>query len=325
MPKFIYRDPSQPIKMPFWRYLHSLACVLAHRTLPLKWLIMILCAARRIKFRIRPKGLERTARLMDAAMPGGIDRRKIKRYIALSRTIRRIGLYSYAPVFGRSREWLLRKFSPEGLEHLDAAKRAGRGAIILGSNSGLKLWVAPILWQLGYPVHPMQRALVGAENLLLMRWDGMISEILPFPQAHESGMHLKRLYDLLKRGEWIQHVGHHIDTKNGAKARLLGSEVRCLRPPWVLARLTGAPVIPAVVLMDEDYNVRLVIGSPIHVEGGASSEDSMTSGLQSFLDFVTQHVFRVPWNLIVSSYWEALILPEEHSCGTVLPGNSILH
>ena len=297
--------------MSLWTRLKTLARILKYRLLPLKWTFALAACLIRAKVRRNPKQHERTERLLKPFLPSDVTRREIERDIALSRTIYRIGARTHAPVFRRSKGWILRTFRPQGLAHLDEAKRAGRGVIILGTGAGLKAWVAPILRQLGHPLRLMQRERITAENLLLMQWDDATGEVLPFPEDRERGIHLKRLHDLVTSGVWIQHVGHHADDENGIAAKLLGADVRCHRAPWALARLADAPLIPAAVLMDRDYHVTLLIGPPIRVDRQASPEGAMAAALQTYLDFVAQNIFSTkPWNLILPSHWEGLILGE---------------
>ena len=308
MAKFDFKDPSRPVKVPPWTYLRSLVRLLALRSLRPKWSFAIWAWAYRVKMRLRPKRRERMAQFLRPVVSRGTTAAELERHISLSLTVRRIGAYTYAPIFRRSRKWLLRTLRPEGLEYLDEVKRRGRGAIILGSGLGLKAWAGPILRQLGYPARFMQRKRVTAEVLLLMRWDGAVSEVLPYPEDPEGGIHLKRLHDLVKAGAWIRHAVLHPVTANGLRGKVLNYDVRWGRAPWLIARLTGAPLIPLFVFVDRDFSLRFLVHPPIYVDAGASAQDAMRSAFQAYLDLLSQHIRRMPWNLIVPSRWEDLIL-----------------
>ena len=307
MRRFDFKDPSCPVSLPPGAYLKSLVRVLLRRSFPIKWSFMAGAYTSRFKMRARPKRRERMEKLLRLFMSSELSERELERQISLARLITRISVHTYAPVFRRSRRWLLRTFRPEGLEHLEKIKGTGCGVIILGSHAGLNTWVAPILRQLGFSTRIMQRTHIAAENLLLMRWERIISKVLPYPEADEGGAHLKRLYDLVGTGVWIQHVGDHPDYRNGLSGKYLGFEVLCGRAPWVLARLTGTPLIPVLVLMDRDFRFRLLVGAPIHVENGASARSTMTCAFQTYLDFVSEHVLREPWNVNLKC-WEKRIL-----------------
>jgi hypothetical protein len=66
--------------------------------------------------------------------------------------------------------------------------------------------------------------------------------------------------------------------------------------------------VPAAVLMDADFSLRLVIGTPIHVPRGDPPEEAMQAAFQSHLDFIRDHVLPMPWNVTRPSYWEELAL-----------------
>ena len=306
--KFYFDDPSRPIRIPPLAYVRALASILAHRLLPLKWSSVISVWAARVRLRLSPRRRLRRRRFLQAYLPQGAGERELWRASCLSVAIRRLGAGTYAPVFRRSERWLRRTFRPEGLEHLEEAKRAGRGAIILATGAGFKLWAAPILRRMGYPTRLMQRQRVAAETLILMRWEGVVADVLPYPDDEESGAHLKRLYDLVKSGAWIRHVGQNPGHENPLRGRFLGAEIQSGRGPWLLGRMTGAPLIPVAVLMDRDYRFRLIVGAPIHVGDAAAADAAMAAAFQSYLDFVHRHVLRMPWNFTLPSYWEDVAL-----------------
>jgi lauroyl/myristoyl acyltransferase len=261
--------------------------------------------------KLRPKRREKFARMLQAFLPEGTDSREVDRQIILARTVRRIGAHTYAPVWRRSRDWLLEHFRPEGLEEIDRIKREGCGAIVLGTHAGLNAWIAPILRQLGYPVRFMQRQNIGADTFLLVKWEGVASQGLPFPEDGEGGLHFKSLHALLKSGVWIQHVADYADPdpETGLDGTYVGLKVRCGRASWALARLTGAAVIPALVLMDRRVRFRMVFGPPITVSADGDPKEAMTTAMQTYLDFVTREVMKMPWNLSLR-HPHALVPPQ---------------
>jgi len=229
-------------------------------------------------------------------VPAGTSRRELDRQVALSRMVRRLGARTYAPAFRRSKEWIVQALQPEGLEHLAEAKRTG-GAIVLATHAGFTAWVTPVLHQLGYPLRLSQRERIVPEKAILLRWQGLTSEVLPYPESAEGGLHLKALHNLVVAGNWVQQAGDYPSRGSGLRGKYLGFEVRCVRAPWVLARLTGRPAIPILMLMDERLKLKLIVREPIYVARSGNATDATTSALQSYLDFATEHISPVPWNL----------------------------
>jgi len=298
-------DPFQSVKVGPWTYLRLLARLLYYQSLPLRWSLALAAFVSGVKLRIRPRRRERLEQLLKPLLPAGISHRYLARQIAIARSIRRVGAYTYAPVFRRSGEWLLRTFRPEGLEYMKEVMASGRGAVIIGTHAGLNAWAAPILRRLGYPVRLMQRATAAKETLLLMRWDRVVSDVLPYPRVGEEGIHLKRLHDLIKAGVWIQHVGDYPDSERGLRGKYLGCDVCCRQAPWALAQLSGVPLLPVLVLVDHEFRVKLVVGPPIHVDRTSSARQSREAAFQSYLDFVNRRLSGMPWNLGLKN-WEKL-------------------
>jgi lauroyl/myristoyl acyltransferase len=306
--RFDFRDPTEPIRIPAGAYLKAVVRIAANRLLPVKLSCLISVQSARLRLRFSRAREERMSRFLGRYLPDSADGEQLLKAARLSLAVRRMGADTYAPIWRRSPRWLVRRFRPEGLEHLDEIKRSGSGAVILATGMGMKLWTEPILRQLGYPVRPVQRERVNSQVLLLMRWDGAINEALPYPGEDDSGPHMKMLHDLVRQGEWIRHSGQHPGHANPVKGRLLNFEVECGRGPWLIARLTGAPLVPVVVLMDADLTFRLVVGEPIRVDRAGTPDGAMQTAFQSYLDFIDEHVLPWPWNVTRPSYWEELAL-----------------
>ena len=86
----------------------------------------------------------------------------------------------------------------------------------------------------------------------------------------------------------------------------LGHPVGCRPAPLVLGRLTGAPLVPVLVLADEHLVLRLVVGPPIMVSPDGPSKDAIQAAFQAYLDFLGSRLARAPWNLSLID-WEKLL------------------
>jgi lauroyl/myristoyl acyltransferase len=228
-------------------------------------------------------------------LPPGTAPGDLRRLAILSRAVRRLGSHTYAPVARRSNAWLLRTFRPEGLETLDEVKRSGRGAIMLATHAGINGWITPILNQLGYQTLLMQRPNIALHRLITMKLDRWEAKVVPNPGPGNAGLHLKRLHDLLRQGQWLQYGG---DTFNasGLPGTCLGHAHRFNPAPWMLGRLTGAALIPTLLLADERLRPRLIVGPSITVDPDQPPDLALAGALQEYLDFVTRHMAPVPWN-----------------------------
>ncbi len=296
-----FTDPQRPVRIPWHVYAGSAARIAWLRLLPMAWTFPVEAALSAVERWRRPARRRHMAELLEPFVPPGTSRRELHRQVALSRMIRRVGARTYAPVFRRSREWLVQALRPEGLEHLAEVRRTG-GAIVMGAHAGFSPWVTPVLHQLGYPVRLTPRTRIAAEKLMLLRWQGIVSQVLRYPEGSESGAHLKALYDLIRGGVWVQHVGDYPAGRGGLSGSYLGFDVRCVRAPWVLARLAGRPVLPVLILMDRRLRARLIVGEPICVAQAGDATAAMSAALQTYLDFAAAHISPMPWNLNLIHY-----------------------
>jgi lauroyl/myristoyl acyltransferase len=313
LPRVDIDERTNAVGVPAWTYVRSAARALALRLPPPAASARAFYGIYRAALRLSPSWGDRQRRLLRKLMSPNAPRGELERAVAMAFTVKRLGARTYSPVWRRSRDWLLRTFRPEGLQHLAEAKASGGGVVVLTTGAGLKHWGPRILRQLGYPMHMTQRNRMPAEVLVLLKWDRLVPQILPVPPAGQEGLHLKKLHDMIRHGEWLQHVGHHTDEDGGLPGTVFGNEVRCIRGPWELGRLTGAPMFPTVVLMDRDFGFRLVVGRPIRVDRSLPREEGMQAALQAFLDFTATTVFPLPWNVILPTFWE------EHVLGTRSP------
>jgi lauroyl/myristoyl acyltransferase len=306
LPHIDFRQPLDTQTVPPWTAAWYLSRVSSYRLLPVQWALRLCRISRRIELLGHPSRQRHLESILEPMMAEGSTRRDLRRLSVHSKLVRRLGAHTYAAMFRRSRPWLLKTLRPEGLEALERLKNEGRGAVVLACHAGMNAWVGPVLLQLGFPVRLIQRTLVSMHEILLLRADGWDSLALPYPKDGDEGIHLKWLCDLVRQGEWVQHAADARQVR-GVVGRCLGHSVRWCRGPWAIARHTGAPCIPALILMDENFRLRLVLGDPIYVDADGPPAEAMNRGFQAYLDFLDKHLRPIPWNLHLL-VWEKLIV-----------------
>ncbi len=303
-----FRRPDQCLSLPLSDRAGAMSRILLQRALPFGWLFRVHRPGRSIEASARP-GVAADLRRMFASIAPHATEADIERFVRRSLLIRRVGGQTFAGVFRRSREWLVQRLRPEGLDVLEKVRQEGKGAIVLGTHAGMTGWMPAILIQLGFPMWLTPRARIPADALLLLRWSGWVSRVLPFPDPADAGVHLKRLHDILGRGEWIHHTGDYPDREKGIPGKCFGFDVRCRRAPWALARSSGAPLIPALVLLNADFSARLVVGPALYVDARSPAMEAMTAAFQTYLDFVEANLRSQPWNGYLHLLWKSRVGP----------------
>ena len=200
-----------------------------------------------------------------------------------------------------SRRVLARRFTVEGIEHLDAASRAGRGAVLvlphLGSWEIGALWVARRglpLTTVAEPVEPPELFdwLVAEREALGMR-------VLPLgPDAASE------LLATLGRGGFVALLADRDLVGDGIEVELFGETTRIPAGPAVLALRSGAPLIAAAIYMRPGDGHHVLVRPPLDTERrGRLREDvrrvtiELAGELEQLIRLAPEqwHVFRPNW------------------------------
>jgi len=203
----------------------------------------------------------------------------------------------------------------EGLENLDKALSQGRGAILLHPHFGNEECLMPAMGHKGYRVsqiasrwepHYLKGAIYALSNRIRRRaWLMRIGtrESLPVGFVYiDEGV--RDIYRLLARNEVLLLA---MDGREGASwlsVGFLGMQARISPGPMKIARSTGAPVLPVVIIRTGLYAHTVHIMKPIDQPAGGS--DFIESGTRAALAAVEPHIRRHP-----SQYAKFLLLDVE--------------
>lgn len=299
MKKLDFRRPAQCGQPPWFTRLRAGALIALQRHLPLSWSMRLSLLGRGLEMLLHPRRRRMIADVLAPLLAGSAASESLAWHVRMALLVRQTGTRTYAAISNRPRDWLVATLRPEGLETLEALARAGGGAIVLGTHAGMTAWMPAALIQLGLPLRLTQRKRVYPQTLMLLRRDGWIDRVLEYPDEGDEPARLKGLYDLLKQGQWLQHTADYPDHRKGLTGRCFGGTVRCRRGPWALGRLSGAPLVPALVVLEADLRPRLLIGQPIRIDPRAPAQEAMTAAFGQYLSFLEAHLATRPWNLYV--------------------------
>ncbi len=152
-------------------------------------------------------------------------------------------------------------------EILGEMHRNHQPAIFVFSHFGPRYAIAPAFQSVGIPVGlfqglippPLQRKDV---EQFVAQLPGMEVFWINDPKTIRA-IHLKRAVERVQRGEMVAMAidGGHGDVL--ADAEFFGHRIQVARGPAVLARLTGAPLIPITVTWDEGWSIEFRVHAPI--------------------------------------------------------------
>jgi KDO2-lipid IV(A) lauroyltransferase len=152
-----------------------------------------------------------------------------------------------------------------GEEHLDAACVAGRGVILLTAHLGN--------WELGGRLlvprvnRPTHIVLAGEQDTDLERYLRRAGERLRFVTRRHATSTLG-LVAALRRNEAVAMQGDRPTGERDVLVEFFGAPAAFPVGPFVLARATGAPVVPAYCAMKTDQRYEMVVEPAIWVKPG---------------------------------------------------------
>ncbi len=191
----------------------------------------------------------------------------------------------------------------EGLEKIDYARSMEKGIILLIAHFGANKLVMPALGYRDFEINqvggkPTEWIRIMGDELSSLSKRVFELELeneqcLPanFIYVFES---MKPVFRCLKNNEVVCMA---IDGGGGTKKekiRFLGRDAMISAGPFRIAQKTGATILPAFVVRQQDDSHRLVIEDPIWAEENLTEEEVNITNLQRFVNTLEEYVERYP-------------------------------
>jgi KDO2-lipid IV(A) lauroyltransferase len=182
----------------------------------------------------------------------------------------------------------------EGLEHLDAATEARRAVILLTAHLGN--------WELGAVFMRERRlplAVVYVEDQFpaaesvraYLRHKIQVEEIAIDPRAELSSLPVLRA---LRQGRVVALQGDRDFNDRGEWVPFFGRPAPFPLGPILLARMTGAVLLPVFIVYDERYHLEVHFRPPIEVDPGGDRTRAARRALGEWVRALEEAVARWP-------------------------------
>lgn len=184
----------------------------------------------------------------------------------------------------------------QGVERLDAVHATGRGAVLLTAHLGPWEVGAMIVRCLGMPISivyvPDRFAEAESFRSLLRRGVGGDVEEIPLDLADR----LSTLPALraITAGRLLAMQGDRDFNDRGVPVQFCGRTVRFPAGPLLLARMTGAPVVPAFVVYQPDFSLGVEVGEPFEVARTGDRDADLAAALAHWAAILEDAVHRYP-------------------------------
>jgi KDO2-lipid IV(A) lauroyltransferase len=176
-----------------------------------------------------------------------------------------------------------------GFEHVERAYAAGNGVLILTAHYGI-YEMGSLLLGRGKPLSvvfvpdkfgDVERFRATFRNLSDV-------EALPIePDASWSSLPVLRA---LRSGRLVAMQGDRDFGTNGVPATFFGERVIFPRGPFLVAMLTGAPILPTFIRYAADYSFESSVHPPIEVASGGDRERTLAVAVQQWASVLESEV-----------------------------------
>lgn len=194
----------------------------------------------------------------------------------------------------------------EGVEHMQEALRAGKGAIGLTAHLGNFEMAGAVLALLGFPVHAVvlthrnprvnaffdrQRAKAGVAAVPLQGMDRRT--------FFETGL------SVLRSNRILALVADRDFTNHGLTLPLFGETLQVPTGPAAFSLRTEAPIVPGFLVREQDGRYRFVLEKPIFPPAGANRQEAVRQLSQSCLEVMARYIRQYPtqWYLF-HAFWK---------------------
>jgi len=176
-----------------------------------------------------------------------------------------------------------------GFEHVERSYAAGKGAIILTAHYGIYELGSIVLGR-GMPLSvvfvpdkfgDVERFRATFRNL------ADVEAIAIEPEASWSSLPVLRA---LRAGRLVAMQGDRDFAGPGIPADFFGERVRFPRGPFLVAMLTGAPIVPTFIRYAADYSFESSIHPPIEVASTGDRERALAAAVQQWASVLEAEV-----------------------------------
>ena len=194
----------------------------------------------------------------------------------------------------------------EGWQHIATAAQSGRGGIILMSHVGSWEIAAQLLGHYGRK-HPHMRMLLylGAKHReqIERRQKKSVEQsgirIVAIPKDGGSPLDILEGLNFLKEGGLVSLTGDRLwgREQRAVTVRFAGSEARIPEVPYILALLSGAPLLIFFVYRTGKGKYHLLTKPPLYVSAASRLErrEAVETSAQAYADLLSETVYAHPY------------------------------
>lgn len=194
------------------------------------------------------------------------------------------------------RDELYSTITIEGKEHLDAALSKGKGVLALSWHLGNIAVLWGKLISMGYPFYLVTKHFVVPKNPGISQYFKMKMEQsnLKFIIADPANVSQKKILRTLRQNEIVCFIVDGDQKTGGVPVMFMGQEMAMRPGPAILARRTGAAVLPMFIIRQKDNSPKIIIRPPVEVIAGEGQGKADALLCQKFASIIETEIKKYP-------------------------------
>ncbi len=195
--------------------------------------------------------------------------------------------YAMFPVLKKKLDKLV-KF--EGLENFDKALKDKKGAVIVAGHFGSWELMGAATRQKGYPID----FLVGEQHNLLV--DNLMNEYRQLMGIGiiKMGVATRGVIKALRNNRFVAMLSDQYAGSDGSVVNFFGQPASTPKGPAAFALKTGAPVIMAFIIRNNDGKQRIILEEPIYIQESNNKEEDIRKLTQAYTSLLEKYVREYP-------------------------------
>jgi lauroyl/myristoyl acyltransferase len=185
------------------------------------------------------------------------------------------------------------KITIEGKEHLDTALGKGKGVIALSAHLGNFAVMRGKLISEGY-LFSLVIKLPRDPGISQYFKTKMEQYNLKFILADPASVSQKEILRTLRRNEIVCLIVDGDQKRGGVPVMLMGQEIAMPPGPAILARRTGAAVLPMFIVRQKDNSQKIIIEPPVDVIDDEDQDKAVALLCQKFATIIETTIKKYP-------------------------------
>jgi KDO2-lipid IV(A) lauroyltransferase len=201
--------------------------------------------------------------------------------------------YCYVPRASHAQLPAMLAVEDRGMEVVDRCLNEGNGVIVWTAHLGNWEFASRLLELHGRPVN-VARVVERGKRAEMMLRDLMSNEMLRVVEMNDDVMAPVKLLSALRSNEIVAIQGDRVYQPFQAEAPFFGSPAAFPLGPFFLAYVSGAPIIPGVVVRQGWLRYRVIMGPVIQVPHTDNRDEDLRAALAPAVCFLEDMVRLYP-------------------------------